>query len=174
MGRPCEVETLGAEHVDFERCREIRRQVFVDEQRVDPALEFDGLDEGSDHFLAWMGEGSDRVAVGTARLRPLGTSFEADASASPGKPTESAISPADRCVAKGERVAVLGEYRGQSIGRAIMKALEDRARFRGISRIVLYAQVAALPFYEDLGYRARGPIFIEAEIEHREMNKSLD
>ena len=55
--------------VEIERCLEIRREVFVDEQQIAKELEFDGLDAACTHFLAWAQ--SDRkasCAVGTARL----------------------------------------------------------------------------------------------------------
>src|SRR5690606_8034658 len=70
----------------------IRRHVFCDEQRVDPALEFDGLDDDCRHYLAWR----DGRAIGTARLRPTG--------------------PA---AFKIERVAVLAEERRRGAGAAL-------------------------------------------------------
>ncbi|ATJ83449.1 GNAT family N-acetyltransferase [Halomonas beimenensis] len=47
---------------------EIRRLVFIEEQRVPREEEWDGLDDQSTHFLAVL----DGVAIGTARLLPDG------------------------------------------------------------------------------------------------------
>lgn len=47
---------------------EIRRVVFIDEQCVPLAEEWDGRDDACLHFLAWRGE----AALGTARLLPDG------------------------------------------------------------------------------------------------------
>ena len=54
-----------------------------------------------------------------------------------------------------------------------MEAVEQRAREIGHDRIRLNAQVSALDFYEALGYAAHGDVFLEADIEHRAMTKSL-
>ena len=124
-------------------CDRIRELVFVDEQRVDREEEWDGLDDECVHFLAR----SDGEAVGTARLRPVDGS------------------------AKVERVAVLATARDAGIGRRLMEALEHEARRRGLVPLRLNAQMAAIPFYEKLGYQAQGPVFEEAGIPHRRMEK---
>ena len=46
----------------------IRHEVFCNEQRVDPAEEFDGLDDGCRQYLAQV----DSVPLGTARIRDTG------------------------------------------------------------------------------------------------------
>lgn len=51
----------------IEPIQQIRIAVFQDEQGVDPALEFDGLDEQSQHFLAFLND----KPVGTARIREI-------------------------------------------------------------------------------------------------------
>ena len=50
------------------RASEIRRQVFIDEQRVPQEEEWDGRDDACLHFLAQRGD----TALGTARLLPDG------------------------------------------------------------------------------------------------------
>lgn len=61
---------LTARCVDWDRhaqrCLAIRQQVFVNEQGIDPAIEFDGRDAQCLHVLASAG----RVDVGTARMLP--------------------------------------------------------------------------------------------------------
>ena len=71
------------------------------------------------------------------------------------------------------RVAVLGETRGLGIGAALMGAAIDAARARGHHQVVLAAQTHALVFYERLGFRAEGDIFLDAGIAHRNMTLSL-
>ena len=127
--------------------REIRRRVFVEEQRVSPHEEWDTHDEpGADtlHFVAHEGE----RALGCARLR---------------WPDEAA---------KIERVAVLPEARERGLGSALMEAAETAGWRRGAARLRIHAQTAVIPFYERLGWRALGPEFVEAGIPHRRMEKS--
>lgn len=53
-----------------------------------------------------------------------------------------------------------------------MAAVEDAAR-AGAREVVLAAQVAAIPFYERLGYVAECPVFDDAGIPHRTMRRAL-
>lgn len=53
---------------DAAALRRIREEVFVREQRVPPALEWDGLDETCLHVLALAGD----HPIGTARMLPDG------------------------------------------------------------------------------------------------------
>ncbi len=130
---------------DLELCFALRRTVFIDEQEVPEDEEWDGLDDACVHFLACWG---DRP-VGTARLRVVD-----------GK-------------AKAERVAVLADARKLGAGRAVMEALQAEARRQGLPRVVLAAQLTALPFYERLGYAAWGGVFDDAGIPHRWMGLDL-
>ena len=137
---------------DLARCLEIRREVFVKEQAVPVALEVDGRDTEAEHFLALDDSvaAARPAALGTARLRVLASA------------------------AKVERVAVRGAARGRGVGVALMRAVEDRARERGLTEAVLHAQVAVAPFYEKLGYGVRGATFDEAGIPHVPMGKKLE
>ncbi len=134
----------------YRSCLEIRRIVFTEGQGVPLELEFDGLDDEAEHFLAWRLSEEPPIAVGTARLRRVGDN------------------------AKAERVAVLESERGGGVGRALMAAIEARAQQLGLDAIILHAQLAVIPFYEELDYQARGEVFEEAGIDHRSMAKSLD
>ena len=49
--------------------RAVRNAVFIEEQNVPRDLEWDGMDETSNHFIA---ETSDGDVIGTARLMPSG------------------------------------------------------------------------------------------------------
>ncbi|MGH0033578.1 MAG: GNAT family N-acetyltransferase [Myxococcota bacterium] len=130
---------------DFAHCVAIRTQVFVQGQGVSMEEEIDGLDPECVHLLARV----DAAPVGTARLRRKGGD------------------------AKAERVAVLEVHQRAGIGSALMRALESEARRMRLPRVILHAQLRAVPFYESLGYVAFGPVFDEAEIPHRKMERRL-
>ena len=70
--------------------------------------------------------------------------------------------------AKIERIAVLNTFRGQRIGEAILlKILDD---LKNEAKIYLYAQVIATPFYIKNGFKQTDNYFLDAGIEHVEMN----
>lgn len=130
---------------DQERAYEIRRRVFLDEQRVPPELEFDADDAHALHALAIVaGE-----PVATGRLVVRGDHAQIG------------------------RMAVLAEHRGHGVGRAILEELVRAASERGASRVILHAQVQAIGFYESLGFKAFGEVYDEAGIPHRNMEREL-
>ncbi|QCU89989.1 GNAT family N-acetyltransferase [Thiomicrorhabdus sediminis] len=67
------------------------------------------------------------------------------------------------------RIAVLKAYRGQNIGSAVMNALIDQAKKKGLDRVYLGSQLTAIPFYQKLGFAEYGDIFLDADIEHKHM-----
>lgn len=71
------------------------------------------------------------------------------------------------------RLAVTRAARGLGIGAALVGAIEDAARARGLTAVDLHAQTHALGFYERLGYVVYGPEFQDAGIAHRAMRKTL-
>jgi predicted GNAT family N-acyltransferase len=130
---------------------QIRRRVFIEEQNVPEELEIDEHDAEpatttARHVLLRL----DGAAVATGRLI-----LESDANAHIG------------------RVAVLAEHRGRGHGRTLMYALHELAIGLGVRAITLAAQLHAIGFYERLGYRARGDVFLDAGIEHRWMDLDL-
>ena len=131
---------------ELAQCHALRRAVFVEEQGVPTHEEWDDRDDECTHLLAF--DGSE--VVGTARLFVEGG-----------------------VRAKAQRVAVRKTDRRRGIGRALMHALEHEVRLRGLSEIVLGAQLTALPFYARLGYSAYGPEFDDAGIPHRMMRKAV-
>lgn len=128
---------------DAPALRQIRHDVFVVEQHVPEALEWDDADAQCVHALAVDGRGAP---VGCARLLPDGHIG---------------------------RVAVVREWRGHGVGSAMLQWMVDEARSRGFARVVLNSQVAAIPFYARHGFVASGDVFDEAGIPHREMERSL-
>ena len=127
-------------------CLRIRHIVFVDEQGISEADEYDGHDDECIHFLAKQG----LIPVGAARMK---------------------IDQED--YAKAERVAVLKECRGLGVGKLLMDELEKEAKRIGKNRVELGAQLSAVEFYQKIGYEPYGEIFLDAEIEHRMMKKHL-
>jgi predicted GNAT family N-acyltransferase len=71
------------------------------------------------------------------------------------------------------RLAVLGKWRNQGVGSALLAALIDEARKRGVSRVLLNAQIQALPFYLRHGFQAEDDVFLDAGIAHRRMWRDL-
>lgn len=141
---------------DREACFAVRKEVFVVEQGVPQDIEYDAHDAAAVHVLAVRGDG---VPLGTGRLL-LG---EAAAARTGG----------ERSVGSLGRLAVVREARGLGIGVALVRALEDAARARGLTAVDLHAQTHALGFYERLGYTAYGPEFAEAGIPHRAMRRTV-
>ncbi|MFF8602983.1 GNAT family N-acetyltransferase [Streptomyces sp. NPDC015232] len=141
---------------DREACFAVRREVFVEEQGVPRELEYDPYDETAVHVLAVRADG---VPLGTGRLL-----FGADATGKTG---------ADASVGSLGRLAVSKAARGLGVGAALVRAIEDAARARGLAAVDLHAQTHALGFYERLGYTAYGPEFADAGMPHRAMRRAL-
>ncbi|MFD6763617.1 GNAT family N-acetyltransferase [Streptomyces roseolus] len=141
---------------DREACFAVRREVFVEEQGVPAEIEYDTYDATAVHVLAVRADG---VPLGTGRLL-----HGADATVKTG---------ADASVGSLGRLAVAGAARGLGVGAALVRAIEDAARERGLTAVDLHAQTHALGFYERLGYVAYGGEFPDAGIPHRAMRRVL-
>lgn len=124
---------------DREALRRIRYEVFVREQKVDEALEWDGIDADCLHALAVDQQG---VPIGCGRLLPDGHIG---------------------------RMAVLADWRGKGVGQAILRLLMARGKEAGHRALLLNAQTHALGFYAREGFEPFGPEFEEAGIAHRAM-----
>ncbi|MFD9394568.1 GNAT family N-acetyltransferase [Streptomyces sp. NPDC060000] len=141
---------------DREACFSVRKEVFVGEQGVPEDLEYDEHDADAVHVLAVREDG---LPLGTGRL----LYGEAAAVRTGG----------DLSVGSLGRLAVTREARGLGVGVALVRAVEEAARARGLAAVDLHAQTQALGFYERLGYTAYGPEDLEAGIPHRSMRRSL-
>jgi predicted GNAT family N-acyltransferase len=117
----------------------IRRTVFIEEQRVPEALEWDEVDARCHHVLAFSPDGE---AIGTGRLLPDGHIG---------------------------RMAVLAAWRGRGAGSAILSLLLELARKEGFDTVRLHAQTHAVGFYAKHGFTVTGDEFMEAGIPHRAM-----
>jgi predicted GNAT family N-acyltransferase len=141
---------------DREACFAVRKEVFVGEQGVPEDIEYDAYDAVAVHVLAVREDG---VPLGTGRL----LYGEAAAGKTGG----------DASVGSLGRLAVTREARGLGVGAALVRAVEEAARARGLTAVDLHAQTHALGFYERLGYVAYGPQFPDAGMPHRAMRRVL-
>ncbi|WP_341679039.1 GNAT family N-acetyltransferase [Niveibacterium sp. SC-1] len=71
------------------------------------------------------------------------------------------------------RLAVLPGARGLGVGQALMRRMHELALERGMSTLVLHAQIQAEDFYRALGYLPEGEVFMEAGIPHLTMRRRL-
>ena len=127
---------------DLDSCYELRRIVFIDEQKVPVEDEIDDYDDTAIHLLAQDTSGP----LGTARIVTDGET------------------------AKIGRVCVLKSARGQGLGIGLIrKALQIASGLDGVTQARLGAQVHAIGFYEALGFTVIGPVYLDAGIEHQNM-----
>ncbi len=138
----------------LKRVKEIRRQVFVEEQGVDPLLEQDGLDEELEHIVVLRGYDSfaavTHEAVGCLRFRQT-----------------------DSRTAALQRIAVLKPYRDLGLGQKLVREAVETAERRGLERVTMHAQSYLLEYYRRLGFERAGELFFEAGIPHIIMDKRL-
>lgn len=121
----------------------IRFEVFVEEQQVPLEEELDVMDEQCLHALAYN---LTHVPIATGRLLPDGHIG---------------------------RMAVLKPYRQTGAGSAVLVALMDAALKKGLTEVVLGAQLHARNFYAKHGFIEYGDVFLDANIEHVMMKLPL-
>ena len=126
-----------------DRARAIRFEVFVQEQQVPIAEELDAMDPHCLHALAFSLQGA---VLGTGRLLPDGHIG---------------------------RMAVRHAARKKGVGTALLKALTEAAHTKGFSEVVLGAQLHAKDFYLKQDFVEFGEVFLDANIEHVMMRKTL-
>ena len=128
---------------DLDKVFAIRKIVFVDEQNCPPELEWEHEDE-SIHFLATH----NGQPCGACRWRKTNLGY------------------------KLERFAVLQDFRGQGVGRALIaEALSDLPE--DAHYIYLNSQLDAMSLYAKFGFVAEGEQFEEAGIQHFKMVKKV-
>ena len=129
--------------LDEELIKSVRTPVFVQEQQVPYEIDFDSNDAMAVH---WLALNENDVPVGTARLLEDGHFG---------------------------RMAVIKVYRNQGIGRSIIQTAMEYANSVGMISMYLNSQLQAKSFYEALGFKEYGDVFLEASIEHISMSKEL-
>lgn len=127
---------------EFDTVLAIRREVFVEGQSVPLERELDGLDDTAEHIIVLLGD----EPIGCTRVRY------------------------DERGARLERIAILKEWQGRGFGRRLVGFLVEHCQKQGMDEVVLHSQCAVRGFYEELGFTAHGPIFMDAGIEHVAMS----
>lgn len=146
MGSPTFEQFTTNDAAQFALARAIREEVFLVEQGVPPADEWDAYEDDATHFLMMV----DGEAMGTARVRILGD------------------------VAKLERIAIRKPARGKGLGEQLMQHLLGFARRqRGVTTAKLSAQCYAIPFYEKCGFAVVSDEYLDAGIPHKMMQMVL-
>jgi len=125
--------------------RLVRTDVFIKEQGIPEAEEWDDLDALCSHVVAYNSKGEP---IATARLLP-----------------------SQHGIAKIGRMAVMHAWRGQGIGAFMLQRLLQTALQRGDQEAILHAQSQAQGFYAAQGFEARGEVFKEVDIDHLLMVK---
>jgi predicted GNAT family N-acyltransferase len=123
----------------------IRHDVFVVEQDVPVELEVDGRDGEATHLVAVR----DGEVLATCRLIHAGDTVSLG------------------------RLAVGTRARRQGVAGRLLRAAEAWARDRGARRVALSAQTYASGLYLAAGYAPLGEPFMEAGIEHIDMELPL-
>ena len=124
----------------------LRREVFMLEQGISHADEYDDLDRVATHFVM-VREGN---VVATLRVLWL---------------TEHA---------KIGRFAVRRSLRGRGVGGRLFRATIESIRAGGVERIALEAQIDKTRFYEQYGFHAYCEEYLDAGIVHRRMKNYRD
>lgn len=120
---------------------QIRKKVFIEEQHVSYEDEFDLKDNEYEVYLLTI----KKIPVATLRAK------------------------VDAEGLKLGRICTLQEYRNQGYASQLMKKMQQIAKLRACPCLHLEAQLQACSFYEKLGYKAVGEIFLDANIKHQKM-----
>ncbi|HEU0219962.1 MAG TPA: GNAT family N-acetyltransferase [Gallionella sp.] len=142
MGNPFTVSLISW-HDGEPLLKSIREAVFIHEQGIPEALEWDGLDENCRHALALSLQGD---AIGCGRMIPDGHIGY---------------------------IAVLPQWRKQKVGTAIMEALLNYARAHDYPQVSVDVQPQYVPFYRSIGFVGRGEAFIDAGLPRIKMSLKL-
>lgn len=120
----------------YEQSLEIRKKVFIEEQRVARDLEVEH-EEDATYYLLFDNE----QPAGTGRWRKTSEGI------------------------KLERFAVLQQYRNQKLGTVLLKKVLEDLHDKS-EKVYLHAQIKAIPYYSRQGFVKEGPMFVEANIRH--------
>lgn len=124
----------------------IRNRVFQDEQGFED--EFDEIDENNraKHMVIYK----NGEPIATCRFFKINDEYKIG------------------------RIAVVKEYRGQGIGKMIVRCAEEKVYELGGRELCLSSQVRAQGFYEKIGYVTEGEIYMDQMCPHIKMRKKLE
>lgn len=130
---------------DFFSLMLVRCRVFMCEQHIDPLLEIDEIDSSCIHYVIE----ENNTIIGTCRIIPDGDIWKIG------------------------RIAIDQPYRHKQYGTKLLQTMENLAIENKINKLVLGAQLQALPFYEKSGFHTYGDTYLDANIPHIMMEKCL-
>ena len=125
---------------EYEQILNIRKKVFIEEQKVPKDIEIDEYETKSTQFVVYL----NKEPIGCARIR-------------------------FNNFAKLERIAIIKQYRGKGFGTKLTQYLIDYCHKKNIFHIRLNSQLYVAEFYKKIGFKRFGEVFFEAGIKHVEM-----
>lgn len=140
------IEYLDFNDKKFDIVKKIRYDVFEAEQGAILTEELDEYDHSSDTVYLLLLDGDKALATG--RIAKAQNGFKIG------------------------RIAVVKSERGKGLGAVLVNALCDKAYEMGAEKILVDAQLHAIPFYEKLGFSIiDNKTIIDRGIEHMPMVK---
>ncbi|MCR6544275.1 GNAT family N-acetyltransferase [Dehalobacterium formicoaceticum] len=133
---------------ELQQAMQIRIEVFVKEQGVPLEAEIDEFDTINGRVAHVLVYHHDQT-VGTGRILFMDG------------------------YGKLGRICILPTFRKLSLGKEIIKALEEIALDHGLDQVRLHGQTHAEGFYHKLGYQTASDVFMEEGIPHVLMVKKL-
>jgi predicted GNAT family N-acyltransferase len=118
----------------------IREIVFIKGQNVPVKRERDNLEGSAKHVIVLL----KNKPIGCARVRFID-----------GK-------------AKLERIALLPKYQRKGFGKKLMAYLINYSKKHKVKGIYLHGQCRIQKFYEDVGFKTRGKVFMDGGMRHYE------
>lgn len=123
----------------------LREEVFIREQQISAADEWDDQDNTATHYLVY----NEQQAIACARM----------------------IRHEEQ--GKIGRVAVLPAFRRRQIATQLLQFIIKDAQASGLQALHLDAQIQVLDLYAKLGFAAEGETFLDAGIKHKKMTLKL-
>jgi N-acetylglutamate synthase-like GNAT family acetyltransferase len=79
----------------------------------------------------------------------------------------------ENSTARLRQMAVQNNLQGKGVGASIMNFAENVAKDKGYHKIILHARDTVIGFYEKFGYNIVGKQFVEVNIPHHIMEKTI-
>ncbi len=126
---------------------EIRRKVFLEEQKLPEFIVKDDSDNEAIFALAFEETQDTKIPVGTARLLFMGADEEF----------------------KVGRLCVLPEYRGKGYADFLIRMLLDKAFQMGADKVYVDARLHAVGFYKKIGFVENGDVKMTSGFDEQPM-----
>ncbi len=145
------------DHHLYPQCVELRTRVLLGPIGYDIERfrdEFPGVEDRFEHLVAVIDHPQGERVVGTVSLL---------------------VNHPEEGSGKLAQMAVDEQRRREGVGRMLVVEVERRAVLQHrLGRLYCHAQLAAVPFYESLGWKREGELFQEAGLDHYKMTLELD